>query len=315
MTISTSLSTLLQRLRFAASHSTELLAPRSSACAICGKSLNNAGSSASYNLTKLRNQLRQSVCGACLSAIPWLSRIRCLLCGRGIHCDDCHHRPHRSFVCNRSAVDYDATMREWLARYKYRGDERLAPLLADMLLPAFERMTADLITLHANHPALTFSQSKRRFRPKTANFYWDAITFVPVSAERAIERGFNQAEQLAYYFTSRYKLPLFNLLIRNRHTEKMSFKSRQERLRDAGSLFGVNNSEFQKLKQSSSYCQRVVPAANTWEKEALGAGEALRVLLIDDIYTTGSTADACANVLRRHADMPLEVYILTWARS
>ncbi|MGE7056818.1 hypothetical protein ACQKI4_30135 [Paenibacillus glucanolyticus] len=43
----------------------------------------------------------------------------------------------RSFVLNRSAVTYDAQMREWLAQYKYRGDERYAPLLVEMMLRAY----------------------------------------------------------------------------------------------------------------------------------------------------------------------------------
>ena len=35
-------------------------------------------------------------------------------------------------------------MKELLARYKYNGEERLQPLLADMLLPAFQQLAAGL---------------------------------------------------------------------------------------------------------------------------------------------------------------------------
>lgn len=290
---SMSLSLWLRRLSTAAIQSVQLLAPHTSACAICGKALRHAGHH--HGLSGL---LRSSVCDVCLSQIPWLNLVKCPLCGRGVECEDCRRQPHRSFICNRSAVEYDSTMREWLARYKYRGDERLAPLLSDMLLPVFERMTTQIMA----GQRLTQARRGRRLKPQHC---WDAITFVPISAERSLERGFNQAEQLAAQIADRHELPLLRLLVRDRHTEKMSFKSRRERQRDARSLFRANGEEFLKLRSGKTPSML----------ESYARRKALRVLLIDDIYTTGSTAEACSEALKLHADIPLEIYILTWARS
>lgn len=298
-----SLSLFFQRVRsaFTASltASSQLLAPNSAACSVCGKPHSQARSESSLNHKKLPTQLLQTVCGVCLSAIPWLTRIICPLCGRGIHCEDCIRATSRSFQYNRSAVYYNQTMKQWLAQYKYRGNEHLAPVLANMLLPAFEKMTQELSGQDSSSTRQCFRQ------PDLYSKCWDAITYVPISAERAEDRGFNQAEQLASHIAGRYRLPLLQLLIRDRHTEKQSFKTRSERMRDTKQLFKVNHNDFQKLQPS--------PIDSNSTKNSPHKG--LRILLIDDIYTTGSTAESCAKTLSLHAEQPLEVYILTWARS
>ncbi|MGM0884194.1 MAG: ComF family protein [Bacillota bacterium] len=297
--MSISLSSLLQRLRSAFSASAQLLAPYSGACCMCGKPRNETRTAGSPHPSTLTAQLRQSACGQCLSAIPWLTRIICPTCGRGIHCDDCVRSPHRSFVCNRSAVQYSQSMKTLLAQYKYRGNEQLAPLLANMLLPAFESMTAE-IAIRQSATAPRGSRKKIQYE-----HYWDAVTYVPISPERAMDRGFNQAEQLASYLAQRYRLPLMHLLVRERHTEKQSFKTRSERMRDTWSLFNVNEIELYKLQTDAVHSVNNAHPTHT----------ANRVLLIDDIYTTGSTAEACSQTLHQYAAKPLEIYVLTWARS
>ncbi|WP_051250354.1 ComF family protein [Paenibacillus harenae] len=289
----------LQRLRAAFTASTQLLAPHSAACLICGKTQPAARSADNPNHPKLPAGLRNSVCGACLSAIPWLTRIQCPKCGRGIRCDDCVRSPHRSFVCNRSAVQYDPMMRALLAQYKYRGNEQLEPLLGAMLLPAFELLTSE-IAYRSSKPAKPDSRRKIPFRQ-----YWDAIVYVPISRERARDRGFNQAEQLAAHIAQRYDIPLLDLLVRARHTEKQSFKTRSERLKDTRQLFEINPMELHRLHKDR------LAGPNHPD----GSRGRYRILLIDDIYTTGSTSEACSRTLLQQSELPFEIYVLTWARS
>ncbi|MHA7967387.1 ComF family protein [Paenibacillus sp. CAU 1782] len=254
-----------------------LLAPASTECLVCSKPKRagrNRDSNLPYGYPDLP-LMAASLCSSCLKSIPWMARIVCPVCGRGVHCEDCSRRSRRSFVMNRSAVAYDPAMREWLALYKYRGQERLAPLLGEMLLPAC---------------ALLMRQMgiKR----------WDFITYVPVSEERATERGFNQAEEIARHLAGNLGLHALATLQRTRHAGKMSFKTRRERLVETESLFEMK-------QQSSSYVRQI----------ALDRGRGLHILLVDDIYTTGSTAEACAKALRDGSGGTAAVYVATWARS
>lgn len=267
----------------------EWLSVRTYSCTFCKKPIQPSKGHLPPEM-KLPIQLKQQLCYSCVNAIPWLTRFRivCLRCGRGISCEDCIRQPRRSFICNRSAVQYDSTMKSWLALYKYRGNEELGPLLGTMLQPAFEELSRQL-------GAPTKRGSYRAC--------WDAVTYVPVSPVRAEERGFNQAEQLAAQLASHYKLPLLPLLSRERHTGKQSFKSRSERISDMKKLFRADEASLSKLEQSFNSVG-LSPSRSR-----------ARIILIDDIYTTGSTADACAEELIANSAFPLEVFVLTWARS
>ncbi|EXX88236.1 amidophosphoribosyltransferase [Paenibacillus darwinianus] len=183
-------------------------------------------------------------------------------------------------------------MKRMLALYKYRGHERLEPALIDMLSVAYELMMNEMrspcgqIRSRGQHP-------------------WDCITYVPVSDARSAERGFNQAERLAAGLAVRYGLPLGSLLVRSKHGAKQSFKSRAQRIRDMQHVFEANEGAMAKLRLKSNK-----QVANGERK-----GGGLRLLLVDDIYTTGSTAEACARTLIGHLGADTAVYVLTWARS
>ncbi|MGM0876451.1 MAG: ComF family protein [Bacillota bacterium] len=103
------------------------------------------------------------------------------------------------------------------------------------------------------------------YKDKISSLTIDWTIPIPLSKERLYERGFNQAKMLADF------LPLQQLEILQRtHHEKQSKKSRNERL-SASNVFSV-------VEESSKI-------------------ENKRILLIDDIYTTGSTLRHAAKLL------------------
>ncbi|WP_262495578.1 ComF family protein [Paenibacillus sp. B2(2019)] len=185
-------------------------------------------------------------------------------------------------------------MREWLGQYKYRGNERYAPLLGLMLDRAY-------LTLKKEKQSALLSR-----KPSIIHRSWsaDLLVPVPVSDSRLMERGFNQAERLADVLSRCRKIPQLPLLIRTHHTGKQSFKSRAERLADMKHAFAENPA--------------VTAQFADWMKREVPLNRPVRIIIVDDIYTTGSTIRACAEIIQQIGSdygYAVEVYSLTWARS
>lgn len=255
----------------------KLLSPVPRGCLTCGRSIRSP------------KRRYPELCSACLNSIPWITHVRCSLCGRHVGCPDCWRDNGRSrhYVMNRSAVAYSGQMREWLAQYKFRGNEAYAPLMA--------RMAGQAALIMKNEVSRRIGVPERDFR-------FEAVTYVPSSLVRMSERGFNQAEQLASGVAAACGIPVISLLERTSHTEKQSLKSRRERIQD---LEGIYKS------LPDAYARLVTAARN-------GQNSPVRVVLVDDVYTTGSTVNACSKVLHEigaRFGLRVEVYVITWARS
>lgn len=100
---------------------------------------------------------------------------------------------------------------------------------------------------------------------------FDVLTWVPVSRLRRLQRGYDQVELLAHAVGRELELPPVSVLKKIRHNRQ------QSRIRDAA-----------KRRANVLGAYRV-----TNPDEIRGK----RVLLLDDIYTTGSTVSECARML------------------
>ncbi len=307
------------------------LAPPAHSCLVCGSRVFTSG--------------QLGICSKCERRIPWIEHIRCTCCGRQVGCPDCLRpdRVSRSFECNRSSVQYTSDMKEWISDFKYRGNEKLSPLFGKMLQLAYQALQEERSTVEhpnldslvlANGQAQGKSATSSRSHSKThsdcrpvrrshireserwpwkcwriASPVWEAelVTYVPVSASRLMERGFNQAECMARELCKRQKLHICELLIRSRDTGKQSFKGRKERGDSIAHAFAPASGAREWLLQ-----------AYEGRRHGRSKRTPLRILLVDDIYTTGSTLEQCSSVLRalgQELNIPLTIYGLTWARS
>jgi ComF family protein len=130
--------------------------------------------------------------------------------------------------------------------------------------------------------AKPFGEFLMRALPRELEF--DAIVPMPLHWRRRWTRGFNQSTLLAREVSKRWKVPVKNVVRRTRATTAQSGLSHAKRRLNVSGAFRV--------------------------KTRL---DGMRVLLIDDVLTTGASAAACARALKRAG--AAHVSVLALART
>ena len=104
----------------------------------------------------------------------------------------------------------------------------------------------------------------------------DVIVPIPLSKNTYSKRGFNQAELMGRYLSEKTGIPIStNNLIKIRESQEQARLDSVDRLHNLDNAFSVASSEQFKNKN---------------------------ILLLDDLITTGTTVDKCAEVLHEFAD-------------
>ena len=209
----------------------------------------------------------------------------CLCCGKPVDgtrsysiCDHCiHHitwgnvridleaesrrlsRP--SFLDSAVAcVKYGLYERRLIFDLKYDGKTYVARAIADIMA---DRLTYGIPC----GPASGISDG-------SAGGGFDYIVPVPVHRDRERARGFNQAEKIARHLAVRIGVPVLPRAVRrNRKTAPQRSLSAEDRYINLDGAFSVNTADFGRISDS-------------------------RILLLDDVYTTGATAHQCGRVLK-----------------
>ncbi|HRF10333.1 MAG TPA: ComF family protein, partial [Xanthobacteraceae bacterium] len=116
----------------------------------------------------------------------------------------------------------------------------------------------------------------------------DALIPVPLHWTRLFQRRFNQSAALAQAIARQKNIAVIDdVLLRVRATPPQVGLAREERARNVHGAFSIAQAERAKVKGK-------------------------RIVLVDDVLTTGATANACARVLRRAGAARIDV--LTLAR-
>ena len=115
----------------------------------------------------------------------------------------------------------------------------------------------------------------------------DLVTWAPLSRKRRRERGYDQGELLARAMAKRLGLPAVPTLVKARHTQPQS---------------GLDSAEARRANALGAYT--LLPGVDV-------AGK--RVLLADDVVTSGATLSECARTLLEAG--AAEVWCVTLAQA
>ena len=117
---------------------------------------------------------------------------------------------------------------------------------------------------------------------------YDIMTQVPIHKKRKKQRGYNQSELIAKEIAKNIENISYekNILIKNKNTLPQSTLNKNERYKNVQGVYEIINKERIENK---------------------------KIILFDDIITTGNTANECAKILKENGAK--EVLLLTIAKD
>ncbi len=200
------------------------------------------------------------LCAKCIEKISLIEGPCCSRCGypmESLPCRECSDKT-LAFSGACSVGVFEGVLREAIHRLKYAGNLVLADPLAELMA--------------RHYPTCSIAGKA------------DLVTAVPIHRSRALERGFNQSEELARRMCARTRLPFATgILIKpkeTRHQVELPYDMRALNLRGA---FKVRD-------------------------RAAVAGK--KILVVDDVFTTGSTLHEAATALKNAGASAVYAYTL-----
>ena len=115
----------------------------------------------------------------------------------------------------------------------------------------------------------------------------DLIVPVPLHPKKLMKRGYNQSDQFGVGLSESMKIPMNNqVLIRCRSNETQTKKARFKRWENVDNIFMVKNPDALKGK---------------------------KILLVDDVITTGATLESCINALSAIPEVRISIVAIAAA--
>ncbi len=186
----------------------------------------------------------------------------CLKCGRAIEDADreyCEKCAGLSFSFRRCYIvfPYEGELRMLLMKFKYLSRKDLGIFFA--------------------------REAVKRYGDELGRLSFDAVIPVPIHESRFRERGYNQAETVSAYIAQALGISCFpEILVRTRHTIAQKKLDTVGRLANLRTAFAIDWRGLNLAKK---------------EMARHGKSEIKRALLVDDIFTTGSTLECASEKL------------------
>ena len=216
--------------------------------------------------------------------------IKCLFCGKDIpdfhkvpYCEECKKElpfniGNRCEICDQPIYN-EATVCDYCQKEKRNFHKLYCPFLYDGKIK-----NSILGFKDSNHKykAPTFAKLIVDYMNKKD---FDYITYIPMTEKKEKKRGFNQSKLLAEEIGKIINKPVLTLF---------------EKIKDVGE------------QKSFSYKERRDKVVGAFKLKKYKFNKTDKVLLVDDIVTTGSTVNYCSGLLYPKVD---KVYVCAIARE
>lgn len=245
------------------------------------------------------------LCAPCLNALPWVKADEHLMADSA---------QAGSLDAVWAAFEYQDPVARWIHAFKYQERDEWAAMLGRLLAIGTQAMQSQEATSAQSLPWQT---------------PFDLIAPVPLHPRRLRKRGFNQALLLAHHWRGNLSQVTGNapqgamdnttmatrrgdnrlapgLLKRLRHTRPQVEMDKAERAVNVSGAFGLGKANGMVGGKASRWLSRRPPKSD----QPLAG---LRILLVDDVMTTGSTLAACAKVLKQAGASSVEALVLAKA--
>jgi len=206
------------------------------------------------------------LCQDCFSLIDILERQYCPFCPQpkvvidGKTCNFCKRsKSLNGLYCAASYNNF--IVKKLINQFKYE------PYIKELSKPLSFLIIAHFINLNKVE---NFQDFTPRFFQKSGGFI---LVPIPLHKKKLKKRGFNQASEIAKELSRILKIPFFdNILIKIKQTPAQMELKKEEREKNIKGIF---------LCQKPETIQR------------------RKILLVDDVFTTGSTMEECAFILKK----------------
>ena len=216
-------------------------------------------------------------CQGCAGALPWVEAPYCKVCGEVY--DGALTREFRCTNCSGRRLEFE------FAVAACHAEEATRELIHQFKYERRLHLRGALATL-----LLRTLEEPRLVGENLAEWL---LVPVPLHPSREVDREYNQSWELCQRLSMLTGIPAAKALRRTRETDPQAGLDREERLKNLRGAFAVQK-----------------PARWRPPIELLGR----RILLVDDVFTTGATTNECARVLRREGGAE-KVVVITVTRG
>ena len=205
-------------------------------------------------------QFTGALCQGCKDDMPW-NHDACCHCGSTLTADG-HSDANRASGCCPNCEISPPTLVRCLAPFRYQFP-------VDQMILSAKSGTRPELLRYLSYWLYVLIKNRDLALPQL-------LIPVPMTLESQRQRGFNQAGVIAQFLSRKLRIPVrYDLVTKVRTTQQQKELSKSDRIANLQGAFRVDSKKLAQLKPMPT-----------------------QIAILDDVITTGATANACAKALK-----------------